>query len=325
MEEGSIVDQKKSNLKTILFVCCICFVAALTLSILAAILKKPQKEAVTLYKSKQLLLAAKILTFDNTFQVQNADCKYTGANFNANSGRLIISSSPTQALQTDILQLYENRIIPMLTDIDGNLYTFEELQINQNEYFEQNEKMGFAHLQYKLVYFVLPNLPLPSLITIKQNPKEALNLQHENCLQSDLCFVIPINGFGLWDAIYGYLCVANDGNTVIGTTWYDQKETPGLGGDISLPKWQKQFYDKVIFQPDLDGKTNFSNAPLGINVVKSTVTSEVKSKEIAKNSVDGLTGATITTIGVAESYRKSLAPYRSFLIKMHQNYLKSAS
>lgn len=319
------MDQKKSNLKTILFVCCICFVAALTLSVLAAILKKPQKEAVTLYKSKQLLLAAKILTYDNTFQIQNSECKYTHASYNANSGLLAISNSPMNATQDDILDLYNTRIIPMLTDVDGNLYTFEELQINQNEYFEKNEKMGFAHLQYKLVYLVLPNLPKSTLATIKQKPKESLQLQRENCLQSDLCFVIPINGFGLWDAIYGYLCIASDGNTVIGTTWYDQKETPGLGGNISLPKWQKQFYDKVIFQPDLDGKTNFANAPLGINVVKSTVTSEVKSKEIAKNSVDGLTGSTITTIGVAESYRKSLAPYRSFLIKMHQNYLKSAS
>ncbi len=324
MEEGSIVDQKKSNLKTILFVCCICFVAALTLSILAAILKKPQKEAVELYKSKQLLLAAKILTYENTFQLQNNQCEYENAIYDINSSLLTPSNTPIKATQADILNLYENRIIPMLTDIDGNLYTFEDLQINQNEYFEKNEKMGFAHLQYKLVYFVLPNSSQSSLVAIKQNPKEALQIRSENCLQSDLCFVIPINGFGLWDAIYGYLCVANDGNTIIGTTWYDQKETPGLGGDISLPKWQKQFYDKVVFQPNLDGETNFANAPLGINVVKSTVTSEIKSKEIAKNSVDGLTGATITTIGVAESYRKSLAPYRSFLIKMHQNYVKSS-
>ena len=61
-------------------------------------------------------------------------------------------------------------------------------------------------------------------------------------------YVIPINGYGLWDAIYGYLGLETDANTVLGMTWYDQKETPGLGGNIALPQWQEQFKNKVIFQ-----------------------------------------------------------------------------
>ena len=50
--------------------------------------------------------------------------------------------------------------------------------------------------------------------------------------------VLPIEGVGMWGTLYGFLALERDGNTVRGLTYYDQKETPGLGGEISNPKWQ---------------------------------------------------------------------------------------
>ena len=85
-------------------------------------------------------------------------------------------------------------------------------------------------------------------------------------------YVFPVNGMGLWDAIYGYLAVQPDGNTVIGISWYDQKETPGLGCEYFRSQWQSQFPGKLIFfrnRPTV--KTDFKTAPLGIIVVKGKV------------------------------------------------------
>jgi len=106
---------------------------------------------------------------------------------------------------------------------------------------------------------------------------------------------------------------------VLGMTWYDQKETPGLGGEISLPDWQKQFFGKVIFQKALSGQTNFERAPLGIKVVKTTVKETYGNSPLANSAVDGIAGASITVSSVNEALRASLNPYRPFLIKAHQN------
>ena len=50
--------------------------------------------------------------------------------------------------------------------------------------------------------------------------------------------MLPIEGMGMWGTMYGFLALDRDGNTVRGLTFYEQKETPGLGGEISNPQWQ---------------------------------------------------------------------------------------
>ena len=39
----------------------------------------------------------------------------------------------------------------------------------------------------------------------------------------------------------------NDGNTVKGITYYDQGETPGLGGEVENPSWRQQWVGKQLF------------------------------------------------------------------------------
>ena len=90
---------------------------------------------------------------------------------------------------------------------------------------------------------------------------------------------------------------------MIGTTWYDQKETPGLGAEIASNAWQKQFA----------GKSILNNGSIGIVVAKG--------KAKADNAVDGLPGATLTGEGVTKAYRTSLTPYRALLEKMKKGSL----
>lgn len=295
-----------SSLKTLFFVVVICFICAFLLSLLASSLKNAQTRAKELDRSKQLLIAAKILSYEGSFLIKMGKKDYQTAVFDQEK-QILVPAPFQKASQNDILSLYSNRVMPRLVDDEGRLFTFEEAGINEDEYIEKNQKQGYAHLPLKLIYLVLPNLSLEELK--KNDPLAQI-------------YVIPINGFGLWDAIYGYLALSNDADTVIGTTWYQQSETAGLGANISLPSWQKQFLGKLVFQKSPDGKTNYERTPLGLTVIKSKVKEILGSSPKAASSIDGITGASITGQGVTSAYHDSLAPYRPFLIQARDRYLK---
>jgi len=278
--------------KTFLFVVVLCFACALILSVLADLLRQPQQDARELYKSKQLLRAAAILSHENVFLLDGVPATY-----DASAGVLIVSPNrKRKARDRDILDLFERRVLTRVTNDQGEVLTFEEAGLHQETYMQENAKYGYAKLPYKLVYIIQPNL------STDEHPYG---------------YVIPINGYGLWDAIYGYLGLKADADTVLGMTWYDQKETPGLGGNIALPNWQEQFQGKVIFQESASGQTNYARAQLGIQVVKTTVQETYGNSYLAKSAVDGIAGASITVVGVNEALRMSLEPYRPFLIRAH--------
>ncbi|MCK4935132.1 MAG: NADH:ubiquinone reductase (Na(+)-transporting) subunit C [Simkaniaceae bacterium] len=283
-----------SKTKTLTFVAIICCVSALILSVTASSLKEPQQKARALYQAKQLLTAAHILSYEETFLLDSQPAIY-----NVTKEKLIpyLGKKIPKAKTSEILKIVEKRVLMRLIDAKGNMRTFEEAGINEKKYMEDNEKYGFSKLPNKLVYVIEKNEPS----------------------STPYGYVIPVNGYGLWDAIYGYLGLANDGDTVLGMTWYDQKETPGLGGNISTPTFQKQFYNKVIFQKNADGTTNFARAPLGITVVKTTAFEKYGDDPKGQSAVDGIPGATITANGVSLTLQRSLAEYRPFLLKVANN------
>lgn len=294
-----------TNLKTFIFITLLCFSCALILSILAALLKNPQSSARELYKSKQLLRAAAILSDENVFML---DDKW--AIYDEKTGVLIPApNQKRKAKNREITALFKNRVLTRVTDETGKVLTFQEAKLDQALYLKENSKYGFSNLPYKLIYIVQPNLPQNELV--------------QNTLPYG--YVIPINGYGLWDAIYGYLGLKADANTVLGMTWYDQKETPGLGGNIALPKWQNQFRGKNIFQKSASGQTDYQRSPLGIKVVKTTVSETYGSGPKAASAVDGIAGASITVVGVNEALRTCLQPYRPFLILANARFLQGGS
>lgn len=97
--------------------------------------------------------------------------------------------------------------------------------------------------------------------------------------------ILPVRGYGLWGTMYGFLALDKDGKTVKGLTFYDQKETPGLGAEIVNPKWQQLWVDKKPFDS--------ANQP-AIKLVKNVSTNP----EVAAQQVDALAGATLTSRGV---------------------------
>ena len=123
-----------------------------------------------------------------------------------------------------------------------------------------------------------------------------------NCtIEGKKKYVIPVYGMGLWGPIWGYIAVNEDGNTVYGAYFNHEGETAGLGAEIKdSKKWQDLFIGKKIY--DDKGKAILS-------VKKS---SEIKDKSC---EVDGVTGATLTSVGVSDMLQEGFAKYKNYLIK----------
>jgi Na+-transporting NADH:ubiquinone oxidoreductase subunit C len=121
--------------------------------------------------------------------------------------------------------------------------------------------------------------------------------------------VLPVYGAGLWSTLHGLLAVAPDGRTAQGLTFYDQRETPGLGSEVASPRWLSRWPGKTLV--DTEG------TPV-IAVAKGTV--DAASPE-ADRRVDGLTGATLTSNGVTKLLRFWLGErgYGPFLARQTGN------
>ncbi|MDD9176399.1 Na(+)-translocating NADH-quinone reductase subunit C [Aliivibrio finisterrensis] len=99
--------------------------------------------------------------------------------------------------------------------------------------------------------------------------------------------IIPVHGTGLWSMMYAFVAVETDGNTVAGITYYDQAETPGLGGEVENPTWRAQFVGKKLYD---------ANHNPAIKIVKGGAPAG------SEHGVDGLSGATLTANGVQHTF-----------------------
>lgn len=286
-----------TNQYTLFFVVALSLICALILSLLASALAKPKEVAKELDRSKQMMIAAKILNPNGYFIVADKDGKYVPARMDSD-GTLVADPAIDFADSAQLIKVYNKRLVPYLTNDQGEIKTFKELGLNQSEYESGYRKSGYYKQPWKLFFEIMPN------------GAKGDKIKPEG-------YVIPVNGYGLWDAIYGYLAIKPDGDTVIGISWYDQKETPGLGANITEAPWQNLFVGKKIFQESTDGTTDFNTAPLGITVVKGKVADVLGESPKSKSSVDGMTGATLTGNGVTDAYKSVLAAYKPFLLKLN--------
>lgn len=290
----------KSNVSTLFFVLILCSVSALLLATISELLMDKKEAAQRNYRNHQLLISSRILSYDGYFTLLTEN----GESKRAQWKDPVLIANPNAAKASDeaIEQICKLRILPRLADREGKTYTFEELGINYVDYLRENEKGGFAKLPYKLYYVIMANVDPGQY---DKTPPYG--------------YIFPIAGYGLWDALYGLLALKPDANTILGVSWYDQKETPGLGAEISEAWWQKQFYNKEIFQKNEQGEVNYVSSPLGINLVRPGMIETLPSHK-QSSAVNGVTGATATSNGVQNALKDTLSPYRPLLIKLHEQY-----
>ena len=97
--------------------------------------------------------------------------------------------------------------------------------------------------------------------------------------------ILPVEGKGLWSTLYGYLALDKDTTTIKGLTFYQHGETPGLGGEVDNPKWKALWPGRKAYDADWKPEIHVIKGPAG-------------PPDDAPYSVDGLSGATLTSNGV---------------------------
>lgn len=109
-------------------------------------------------------------------------------------------------------------------------------------------------------------------------------------------YIIPLRGSGLWNAIFGYIALKDDVNTIKGVVFDHLGETPGLGAEITQEWFRQRFDDEKIY----DDSGEF----VGVSVVKGN-----SSPSKDDNKVDAISGATITGDGVSDMISERLTHY----------------
>ena len=187
--------------------------------------------------------------------------------------RNILSVAGLLDKQTNVPEIYAERIEPRIVDLATG------------EYVEGIQNFD-AKLAAKNPQQSIPIKPEDDTAGIQTRAKlaEVYLVKDENGKTSQI--VLPIYGNGLWSVMYGFVALQPDGNTINGITYYDQGETPGLGGEIANPLWQQRFVGKKLYD---------EQNQLAIYIGKGASAN-------ATHGIDGLSGATMTTKGVQGSF-----------------------
>lgn len=120
-------------------------------------------------------------------------------------------------------------------------------------------------------------------------------------VNNDVKYVVPMTGRGLWGGLWGYVAINADLKTVYGAYISHESETAGLGALIAEEKFQNQFQGKHLF-------ADTASQEVALTVVKHGKVEPGKEAY----QVDGVTGATLTSVGVADMVNRGLQQYTGY-------------
>ncbi|WP_019867000.1 Na(+)-translocating NADH-quinone reductase subunit C [Methylovulum miyakonense] len=208
---------------------------------------------------------------------------------------------------SDIDAAFAEKIEPKIVDLESGEYIDS---INAAEYDQRKAAKDPAQS------VAIPKDKDIAHIRIKAKYAKVFLVKEKGGIKS---IILPINGYGLWSTLYGFLSLDPDGQTVQSINFYDQAETPGLGGEVVNPNWRALWKGKKVYaetdQPSLE-KGLITEADVGepaLTLIKGVVDN---SKPGSQYQVDGLAGATLTSTGVSNLIRywmskEGFAPYLS--------------
>ena len=122
-------------------------------------------------------------------------------------------------------------------------------------------------------------------------------------INSEKYYIIELRGTGLWDAIWGYISLKSDFNTVNGVSFDHKGETAGLGAEITKDWFKESFKDEKIFNSD--------GELVGITVLKGN--NDPNNIDKDDHEVDAISGSTITGDGVTDMIYERVNNYLPYL------------
>ncbi|MEX0963388.1 MAG: Na(+)-translocating NADH-quinone reductase subunit C [Pseudohongiellaceae bacterium] len=238
------MSSRDSTRKTLLVAFSLCVVCSIVVSGTAVILKPMQDANRILDRNKNILNAAGLFNpdVDGDEVVAERFSQFSPYVVDLNAGT-VLSADALEQLQIDI-KSYDQRQVINDPDLSEALTRQEDV----------------ANIKRRVSY---------PMIYVVQNGAEIETV------------VVPVNGYGLWGILYGFLALQGDANTVKGLAFYELKETPGLGAEVRNPRWIAQWPGKKIYNDE---------GEVGLRVVKG--------QGDGPYQIDGLSGATLTSRGV---------------------------
>lgn len=175
--------------------------------------------------------------------------------------------------------MYKSLITPAVLDMT-------ETPFDTDEYDEAAKQVD---LEYQLRTTGAHKMLDPGIDVAGLRKLESYSVVYKVIEEAELkTLVLPIRGKGLWSTLYGFIAIdmtnasqGSDALKVVGLTYYQHGETPGLGGEVENKGWKAKWVGKSVF----DDAWN-----VRLQVAKNAVDE--------KYDVDSLSGATLTSNGV---------------------------
>lgn len=200
----------------------------------------------------------------------------------------------------DVNEVFRERIDARVVDLSSG----ELVEAREAENFDQRAAASDPDQSVKIP-------PARDVADIKRRAKnaEVYLVKDENGELETI--VLPVHGYGLWSTMYGFLALAPDANTVKGIKYYEQGETPGLGGEVENPRWRAKWDGKKVYG---------ESGEVQLSVIKGSVGGNTPNAEY---KVDGLSGATLTSRGVSNTIHYWLGEngFKPFLKKLRDGDL----
>ena len=190
----------------------------------------------------------------------------------------VISAEEIAAMTPEqVNQFYSSRISSTVVDITGKEVTEGGVTAEKVEIAKDYKKPAEERLYPVFIFHA------------EGNPEDVES------------YIFPLYGAGLWDAIWGYLALDTDMNTIGGITLAHAAETPGLGARITEGEVQARYVGKKIFDE--------SGALIAVQMQKG----EGKDYSSDPHKVDGMSGATITGNGVNNMLKAYMGNYEAYI------------
>lgn len=263
----NIKKNKDSPINTAIVAGSLCLVCALVVSTAASALKTIQDENVRVDRMKNLLA---VTQFPEETMASSEMIKKTFAD---NFDRVIIDMATGEPAADACLEAMK-AIGKKWKDTDELIESYDQFlasKTKRDEVALKIEGEDPAVIKYREKY---------SFVYIRKNSDG-----------TPKTYVLPVRGYGLWSMMHGYLAIKPDFQTVEGLVFYDQAETPGLGGEVKSERFKNAWPGKKLFA---------ENGDVQIRVIKSAPKDD--------HSIDALSGATITSNGVTNAMNYWLGP-----------------
>lgn len=210
----------------------------------------------------------------------------------------IVSSSLKEKQQANVrLDKMKQILISINVSTEGqdaealfNQYIKEQLVINSKGEVIQSPKAGAFDIEVKKqLSLPLESRELPLYIAEVDGQKK---------------YIISMFGAGLWAAIWGYVSLDEDKNSIYGVYFSHESETPGLGANIADKEFQSRFYTGTT-------RKIFDESNQFVSVLVQKKSDRNPANDV--HEIDAISGGTITSKGVEKMLNNCIGQYVNYL------------